>query len=333
VDGIRGGKSIVTWATTFRQRQHHLLLSCERDRPTAGLRCVAGGDGGGGASATPAPSRDGETASPRGIGRFAAGFIRAHAAKYRRRRACGLDVLPSPVVTTGGTAPRRSPSSPPSPAGDVLGGGARGAYLGLERVGERNARLLRFAQRHDTNAGTAVGPIPPQARRSPCRRLERSPSPPRSLRQRVGEPEPRLLHADRAQHWRRRCEARRPSGATVAPTGTAAPPSRRSRLGGRDRPRRPAPRPASPGSTASPAAARSRSPVRYRAWRRTRRRSQPAPVTSSPVTVQQPGRLSLSASATPAQVSAASATDSRSRSPYRTPAKRTWCWTRCPSPP
>ena len=218
-----------------------------------------------------------------------------------------LDALPAPVVTTGGTAAAALSSSPPSPAGDVLGGGATRTFTWVWNVsGSGTLGFSVSSSGTDTNAGTTIGPISAASQavtvQAPGGLSVSASVSPASASANQNLVSFTLL-------------ARNTGGAdvkldalpapTVASTGTAgaavsvAPASAAGTV-------------LAGGSSASFTWQYSVSGSGTLSFTgsasgveaNTQGALKPAPVTSSPVTVQQPGRLSLSASATPAQVSA-----------------------------
>jgi hypothetical protein len=218
-----------------------------------------------------------------------------------------LDALPSPVVTTGGTATAALSSSPPSPAGDVLGGGATRSFTWVWNVsGSGTLGFSVSPSGTDTNAGTAVGPIS-AASQAVTVQTPGALSISASVSPASASANQNLVSFTLI--------ARNTGGAdvkldalpapTVAPTGTASATVSVA--------------PASAAGTVLAGGASASFTWQYSVSgsgtlsftgsvsgveANTQGALKPAPVTSSPVTVQQPGRLSLSASATPAQVSA-----------------------------
>jgi hypothetical protein len=71
-----------------------------------------------------------------------------------------LDALPAPVVTPGGSAAAALSSSPPSPAGNVLAGGATSTFTWVWNVsGSGTLAFSVSASGTDVNASVAVGPV------------------------------------------------------------------------------------------------------------------------------------------------------------------------------
>lgn len=218
-----------------------------------------------------------------------------------------LDVLPAPTVTSTGTAAASVSSSPPSPAGDILAGGATRTFTWVWNVsGSGTLTFSVSASGTDVNASTAVGPtsaasqaVTVQAPGALSVSVSVSPASASAGQNTVSFT---LL-------------ARNTGGAdvkldalpspTVASTGTAAASVSSA--------------PASAAGTVLAGGASMSFVWNYivsgsgtltftgsasGVEANTQGALAPAPVTSSPVSVQQPGALSLSASASPSQVSA-----------------------------
>ena len=221
--------------------------------------------------------------------------------------AVRLDALPTPAVTAGGSAAAALSSSPPSPAGDLLAGGTTRTFTWVWNVsGSGTLAFSCSASGADANAGVAIARVT-------------------AASQPVTVQAPGALSVSASVSPASASAGQNPVFLTLIVRNTGGADVRLDAL--------PAPAIAATGSAGATVAAAPASAAgtvlgggssASFTWRydvsgsgtvsftssasgveaNTQGALNPAPVTSSPISVQRPGQLSIAASASPAQVSA-----------------------------